>query len=84
MLEVPLGGGTSNPSERLGITIKFAFTAESCGDVDANELQATDAVERARETVRALHPTPQTIGQVDSVTSTGTKVATQAQTFENT
>ena len=81
VFEVPLGGGTPDPSERSGITIKFEFAAESRGDLDANVLQATDAVERATETARALHPTPQIVGQVDSAIGTGTKVA---QTFENT
>jgi hypothetical protein len=42
VLEVPLGGGTSDALKRSGITIKFAFTAEPRGDVIANELQATE------------------------------------------
>ena len=83
MLEVPLGGGTSDPSERSGITAKFAFAAESFGGVDAKELQATYAIEAATEMVSSLHSTPQIVGQVDSVIATGTKVATEAQTSEN-
>ena len=69
---------------RSGITIKFAFTAEPRGVVDANELQATDAVKLATETVSAFRPTPQIVGQVDSAIGTGTKVATELRTFENT
>ena len=79
-----LGGGTSDALEHSRITIKFVFAAEPCGDVDANKLQATDAVERATETVSALHPTPQIVGQVDSGIGTVTQVATELQTFENT
>ena len=61
VLEVPLGGGTSDPPERSGITIKRAR-----GDVDA---KAT---------------APQIIGNVVSAIGTGTQVATELQTFENT
>jgi hypothetical protein len=84
VLEVPLGGGTSDPPERSGITIKFAFTAEPRGDANADELQATDAVIRATATVSALRPTPQIVGHVASVIGAGTQVATELQTFENT
>ena len=71
VLKVPLGGGTSDPPERSGITIKQAR-----GDVDANELQVTDAVTQATP--------PQIVGNVVSVIGTGTQVATELQTFENT
>ena len=81
MLEIPLGRGTSNALNSSGITIKFAIT---CGDVNANELHATDAVEGATETVSVLRTTPQNVEQVDSAISTGTGVATEPQTFENT
>ena len=84
MLEVPLGGGTSDAPERSGITIKFAVAAEPCGGVGADELQIIDVVNRATETVGALRPTPQIVGQVGSAIDTGTKVATELQTFENT
>ena len=84
MLEVPLGGGTSDPSERSEITIKFALAVETRGDVNAHELQATDAVNQATEAISALRPPPQIVGQVDSAIGTGTQVATEAQTFENT
>ena len=84
MLEIPLGGGTSDAPVRSEITIEFALTAEPRGDVDANKLQATDAVNKATETVSALRPTPQIVGQVNSAIGTGTQVATELQTFENT
>ena len=83
VLEVSLGGGTSDPPERSGITIKFTLAVEARGDVNANELQATDAVNRATEAISALSPTPQIVGQVDSAMGTGTKVATELQTVEN-
>ena len=71
VLKVSLGGGTSDPPERSGITIKQAR-----GDVDANQLQVTDAVTQATA--------PQIVGNVVSVIGTGTQVATELQTFENT
>ena len=71
VLEVPLGGGTSDPPERSGITIKQAR-----GDVDANELQVTHAVTQATA--------PQIVGNVVSAIGTGPQVATELQTFENT
>ena len=84
MLEVPLGGGTSAAPELSEITIKFAFDTEPCGNVNANELQATDAIKSATETVSVLRPTPQIVEQADSAIGTVTKVATELQTFENT
>jgi hypothetical protein len=84
VLELPLGGGSSNAPVRSGIMIKFTFTAEPHGDTNANELQATDAIIRATATVSALRPTPQIVGQVDLVIGTGAQVATEVQTFENT
>ena len=71
VLEVPLGGGTSDPPERSGITIKQAR-----GDVDANELQVTEAVTQATA--------PQIVGNVLSAIGTGTQVITELQTFEST
>ena len=84
VLEVPLGGGTSDPPEHSGVTIKFALAFEVRGDVNANELQATDAVNRGMEASGTLRPAPRIVGQVDSAISTGTQIATELQTFENT
>ena len=84
MLEVPLGGGTSDPPERSEITIKFALAVETRGDVNAHELQATDAVNQATEAISAFRPAPRIVGQVDSAIGTGTQVATEHQTFGNT
>ena len=84
VLELPLGGGIPDAPVRSGITINFALAAEPRGDVDANKLQATDAVNKATETISALRPTPQIVGQVNSAIGTGTQVATELQTFENT
>ena len=80
---MPLRGSTSHAPEASGIMIKFAFTAEPRGDVGADELQVTDAVNRATEAISALRRTPQIVGQVDSEIGTGTKVATELQTLEN-
>ena len=84
VLEMPLGGGTSDPAESSGITIKFALAVEVRGDANANELQATDAVNRGTEASGTLRPAPRIVGQVDSAIGTGTQVATELQTFENT
>ena len=81
---MPLGGGTSDAPERSGITIKFALAVDAHGNVDKNKLQATDAVNKATETVNAFRPTPQIVGQVNSAIGTGTQVTTELQTFENT
>ena len=81
---MPLGGGISNPSEHSGITITFAVAVEAREGVNANELQASDAVNQATEAISALRPTPQIVGAVDSAIGTGTQVTTEVQTFENT
>ena len=84
MFEVPLGGGTSHPPERSEITIKFAVAVVAREGVNANEVQAIDGVNQATEAISAFRPTPQIVGQVDSAIGTGTQVATEVQTFENT
>ena len=71
VLEVPLGGGTSDPPEHLEITAKQAYR-----DVDPNQLQVTHAVTQATA--------PQIVGNVLSAISTGTQVVTELQTFEST
>ena len=84
VFELPLGGVPSDGPVRPGIAIKFAVTSEPHGDVDANKLQATDAVKNATEEISAFRPTPQIVGQVNLAIGTGTKVVTELQTFENT
>ncbi|KAG6377914.1 WD40-repeat-containing domain protein [Boletus reticuloceps] len=84
VLEVPLP--KDSPDEQVDspeITIKFALTVELRGNVDADELQATDAVNKATEMVNAL-ATPQIVGLAGSVINTGINIATELQTFENT
>ena len=71
VLEVPLSRGTSDPPGRSWISVKQAR-----GDVDANELQVTDAVTQATAS--------QIIGNVVSAIGTGTQVTTELQTFEST
>jgi hypothetical protein len=84
VLEVPLSGGTSDPPERSGITIKPALTVEARGDIDANERRVTDAVKQATEAISTLRPTAQIVGNVVSAIGIGKNVATELQTFENT
>jgi len=84
VLEVPLGGGTSHAPEPSGITIKFALAVEARGDVNANELQATDAVNRGTDAISALRPAPQIVNQMDSAIGIGTKGTTELQTCKNT
>ena len=84
VLEMALSGGTSDPPEPSRITIKFALVVEARGDVNENELQATDALNRATKTVGTLRPVPQIVGRMRSAIGIGTKVGTELQTFENT
>lgn len=85
MLEVPLPKDTSDGQiHSSGIMIKFALTVEARGGIDAEELQATDAVDRATEMVSALSPTPQIVDLADPEINAGTNVAARLQTFENT
>ena len=78
---MPLGGGTS---DLPGIMIKFVLAVDARGNVNANELQAADAANRAAKTVSTLRPTPQIAGRTRSAIGIGTKVGTELQTFENT
>lgn len=85
VLEEPLDKDTSDGQmDSSGVKIKFALTAETRGGIDADELQATDAVNRATEVLGALGATPQTVGLVNSAVNAGTNVVTEVQTFENT
>ncbi|KAG8215380.1 WD40-repeat-containing domain protein [Butyriboletus roseoflavus] len=85
VLEEPLEQDTSNGKlDSSRINIKFALTAEKRGDIGGDELQATDAVNKATEMISALGPTPQIVGAVDSAINTGQTVVTKVQTFENT
>ena len=72
-----------NGSDLSGITIKFALAAESLGDANADERQATDAVTRATG-VNPLSSTPAAVGLLSSAVDTGTNVVTELQTFETT
>ena len=72
-----------NGSDLSGITIKFALAAESLGDVNADERQATDAVIRATG-ANPLNSTPGVVGLLSSAVDTGTNVVTELQTFETT
>ena len=59
MLEVPLGGGTSDlpVAESSGITIKFALAVEVHEAVNANKFQAANTVEmRPIECPEIEHP----------------------------
>lgn len=84
VLEVPLRRDASDTPNPSGITIKFALAAELRGDINADEIQATDAVNKATEMTSALNPSPQIAGLVDSTINTGNNVVTKVQTFENT
>lgn len=66
------------------ITIKFALAAQSRGDIDADDRQATDAAIVATEAVNPLSSTPRTVGLLGSAVDTCTNVVTYIQTFETT
>lgn len=85
VLEEPLDKDTSiGKMNSSRVEIKFALTAEKRGDIGADELQATDAINRVTEMISTFGPTSQIIGAVDSAINTGANVVTKAQTFENT
>lgn len=50
---------SSDGSVLSGITIKFALAAEPHGDVNVDQRQATDAVNRDTEVFGMLGPTPE-------------------------
>lgn len=83
MLEEPLAKDPNGP-EPLGKIIKFTLAAEPRGNVNTNELQAIDAVNRAAGMVSALGPSPEVVGLAGSAIDTVTNAVTQLQTFENT
>ncbi|KAG6373795.1 hypothetical protein JVT61DRAFT_5940 [Boletus reticuloceps] len=84
VLEDTLHKDTSSLSDLSEITIKFALAAEPCKDVNADERQAMDAQARTIETVKLLRSTPAAVNLLSSAVDTGTQVATEAQTLENT
>lgn len=85
MFEGPLSCDTSNGrKDPSRFTIKFALSAETRGNADADKLQAADAVHKAAGIVGELGPAPQLVGLADSAINTGTNVVAKLQTFENT
>ena len=84
VFEENFGKDSSDSSDLSEITFRFGFTAGSREGVNANELQATDALSRTTEGVRALGPTPQVVGLTSSAVDTVANIAGQVQTFENT
>ena len=81
VFEENLGKDTIDGSDPSGMTIKFAVSSES---INADELQASDAVTKANEGVSALGSTPPVVGPMNSAVDTATNVVTRVQTFENT
>ena len=75
------GKDASDESDLSGMTISFALAAQPLGDVNADERQARDAVNRA---TAPLSSTPAAVGLLGSAVDTGTNVVTEAQTFETT
>ncbi|KAG9310836.1 hypothetical protein JVU11DRAFT_8689 [Chiua virens] len=67
------------------ITIKLTFTVEPHAGSSADELQATNAINRAIETTGALGgPISQVAGLAGSTTNTAANVVTELLSFENT
>ena len=71
-------------SDLSGFAIKFAFIAEPCGDVNANKLQATDAIIKATEAASVLGSAPTVVGLLSSGVDTVANVTTKVKTFETT
>ena len=84
VFEENLGKDTSDGSDPSGMTIKFALAVEAREGVNADQLQASDAVTNANEGVSTLGSTPPVAGLMNSAVDTATNVVTEVQTFENT
>ena len=74
MFENTLCKDTSDKSDFLGITIKFAFATEPHGQ-GSGEGQSADAVTTAAGAVDPLSSTPVAVGLIGSAVDTGTKVS---------
>ncbi|KAF8132077.1 hypothetical protein EV363DRAFT_1583662 [Boletus edulis] len=83
VLECTLGKDTSDESDS-GMTLKFALSAESLGNSNADGRQVIDAVTVASEAINPLNSTPAAAGLLSSAVDAGTNVATGTQTFETT
>lgn len=66
------------------IAIKFRLTAQPRGDINADERQAVESVNRATEAVEQLGSVPTVVDPLCSAVSAGTNVATQVQKFQVT
>lgn len=82
MLEDTLGKDDGSDLSR--ITIKFALAAQSHGDVNADDHQATDAVAAATGAFNPFSSNTTAVDLSDLAVGLGTKVATEIQTFETT
>ncbi|KAG6382047.1 hypothetical protein JVT61DRAFT_683 [Boletus reticuloceps] len=80
VLESTLGKDTSD----AGIALKFALSAESRGNSNAEERQVIDAVAGASEAIDPLNSTPAAAGLPSSAVDAGTNITTGTQTFETT
>ena len=84
VLEATLGKGAPDGSDLSEFAIKFALAAEPCGDVNANKLQATDAIIKTAEAASVPGSAPMVVGLLSSGVDTGANVTTKVQTFETT
>ena len=70
--------------DHFEITLKFTLVAPPREDVNAEELQAVDAVATAIQAVVPLGATSAVVEVLNSAVDTSQKVVTEIQTFDNT
>ena len=75
---------SADGSDRFEITLKFTLVAPPSEDVNADELQAADAIATASQAIVPLGATPAVIGVLNSTVDTSQKVVSEIQTFDNT
>ena len=71
-------------SDRFEVTLKFTLVAPPREDVNADELQAIDAVATASQAVVPLGATPTTVGVLSLAVDASQKVVAEIQTFDST
>ena len=84
VLEERIRNDGANGADLSRMTIKFALATDSCEEINAAKLQATDTITKAAEGVSSLGPTPQVVDTASSVVDTTTNIVTKIQTFGNT
>ena len=75
---------SADGSDRFKFALKFTLVAPPSEDVNAEELQAADAIATASQAIVPLGATPAVVGVLNSAVDTSQKVVSEIQTFDNT